>query len=116
MKWKFKQQHSFDERKFESSNILSKYPDKIPLIIQKAPNSNIGDLDKHKFLIPYEVTIAQFIWVLRQRLQLGKNKAIYLFVNKTLPQSSALVGEVYNQHHDEDGFVYCMYSGENTFG
>lgn len=55
------------------------------------------------------MTIAQFIWVLRQRLQLGKNKAIYLFVNKTLPQSSALVGEVYNQHHDEDGFVYCKF-------
>lgn len=86
------------------------------VIIQKAPHSSIGDLDKNKFLVPYEVTVAQFIWILRQRLRLNPNKAIYLFVNKTLPQSSALMGEIYNQLHDQDGFVYAMYSGENTFG
>lgn len=29
---------------------------------------------------------------------------------------SALIGELYSQHKDEDGFIYIMYSGENTFG
>lgn len=26
------------------------------------------------------------------------------------------MGELYTQHKDEDGFIYVMYSGENTFG
>jgi len=30
--------------------------------------------------------------------------------------SSASVGEVYEEHKDEDGFLYVQYSGENTFG
>ena len=66
-------------------------------------------VSNHQFFAPLlpAVTIAQFIWILRQRLKLSKNKAIYLFVNKTLPQSSALIGEIYSQHQDEDGFVYC---------
>lgn len=31
-------------------------------------------------------------------------------------QNSALIGELYQQFRDEDGFIYIMYSGENTFG
>lgn len=30
--------------------------------------------------------------------------------------NSASVGEVYEEHKDEDGFLYVQYSGENTFG
>ena len=30
--------------------------------------------------------------------------------------SSASMGQIYEDHHDEDGFLYIAYSGENTFG
>ena len=33
-----------------------------------------------------------------------------------LSLASALIGELYQQFRDEDGFIYIMYSGENTFG
>ena len=26
------------------------------------------------------------------------------------------MGEIYQQHRDEDGFLYMAYGGENTFG
>lgn len=78
---------TLEQRKRESRQILLKYPDRVPVVVQRAPNSALVDLDKHKFLVPYEVTVAQFMWILRQRLTLGHNKAIYIFVNKTLPQS-----------------------------
>lgn len=55
----------------------------LQVIVQKAPHTNLLDLDKHKFLVPYDVTVAQFMWILRQRLTLSPNKAIYLFVNRT---------------------------------
>ena len=29
---------------------------------------------------------------------------------------SASMGQVYEEHKDEDGFLYIAYSGENTFG
>ena len=29
---------------------------------------------------------------------------------------SVSVGEIYEEHKDEDGFLYVQYSGENTFG
>ena len=43
-------------------------------------------------------------------------QAIFIFVNNTLPPTAALMSTVYEQHRDEDGFMYMMYSGENTFG
>ncbi|KAI1285159.1 Gamma-aminobutyric acid receptor-associated protein-like 2 [Halotydeus destructor] len=116
MHWKFKETYTLDHRKQESASILHKYPDRVPIVVQKAPHSNLVDLDKHKFLVPYDVTVAQFMWILRQRLTMSPNKAIYLFINRTLPQSSALLGELYARYKDEDGFLYVMYSGENTFG
>ena len=29
---------------------------------------------------------------------------------------SATMGAIYEEHKDEDGFLYIAYSGENTFG
>ena len=33
-----------------------------------------------------------------------------------LARSAALMSDVYEDHKDEDGFLYITYSGENTFG
>lgn len=116
MKWKFKEELSFDERKAESTKIHAKYGDRIPVIVQKAARSNIPSIDKLKFLVPSDITVAQFMWIIRKRIQLAPEKAIFLFVGKVLPQSSANMGSIYKQYADEDGFLYIVYSGENTFG
>ena len=37
---------SLEERKNESIRIKGKYPDRIPVIVEKSPGSNIPDIDK----------------------------------------------------------------------
>jgi GABA(A) receptor-associated protein len=66
--------------------------------------------------VPRDLTIGQFIYVIRKRLRLPAEKAIYLFCCGNIPASSALVHSVYEQYKDEDGFLYITYSGENVFG
>ena len=52
-----------------------------------------------------------------QRIKLAPEQAIFLFVSSgTLPPSVATLQSVYDQHRDEDGFLYMTYSGENFFG
>ncbi|XP_060589708.1 gamma-aminobutyric acid receptor-associated protein-like 2 [Ruditapes philippinarum] len=116
MKFKFKEEHTFDQRKAESTKIRDKYPERIPVIVERDPKSQIQDIDKRKFLVPNDISVAQFMWIIRKRIQLPSEKAIFLFVEKVLPQSSASMGQVYEEHKDEDGFLYIAYSGENTFG
>ncbi|KAJ8302792.1 hypothetical protein KUTeg_019188 [Tegillarca granosa] len=105
-----------EQRKAESTKIKDKYPERIPVIVEKDPKSQIHDIDKRKFLVPNDISVAQFMWIIRKRIQLPSEKAIFLFVGKVLPQSSASMGQVYEEHKDEDGFLYIAYSGENTFG
>uniref|UniRef100_A0A3B3Q8H4 GABA type A receptor associated protein like 2 n=1 Tax=Paramormyrops kingsleyae TaxID=1676925 RepID=A0A3B3Q8H4_9TELE len=87
MKWMFKEDHSLDHRCVESAKIRSKYPDRVPVIVEKVSGSQIVDIDKRKYLVPSDITVAQFMWIIRKRIQLPSEKAIFLFVDKTVPQS-----------------------------
>lgn len=116
MKWLFKQEHSLDSRREESQKIRRKYPDRIPVVVEKVSNSSIPDIDKRKFLVPSDLTVAQFMYIIRKRIQLAPEKAMFLFVNRMLPTTSSTMGIIYDEHKDEDGFLYIAYSGENTFG
>jgi GABA(A) receptor-associated protein len=118
MKSNFKQKNSFTDRYNESITILTKYPERIPVIVERATNSSndCPDIDKNKYLVPKELTIGQFIFVIRQRMNLPAEKAIFLFVNGIIPSTSSAFSTIYNNHKDEDSFLYITYSFENTFG
>lgn len=67
--------------------------------------------------MPSDLTIGQFMWVIRKRIKLAPEQAIFLFVaSGTLPPSVVTLQAVYDQHKAEDGFLYMTYSGENFFG
>jgi len=87
MKWQFKEDHTLDQRQQESNKIRQKYPDRIPVIVQKVEGSQIEKIDKRKYLVPADITAAQFMWIIRKRINLPSERAIFLFVDKMVPQS-----------------------------
>eukprot|EP00249_Psilotum_nudum_P018112 c26643_g3_i2 orf=483-860(+) len=112
----FKQEHPLEKRQSEAARIRDKYPDRIPVIVERAEKSDIPDIDKKKFLVPADLTVGQFVYVIRKRIKLSPEKAIFIFVKETLPPTAAMISAIYEEHRDEDGFLYVTYSGENTFG
>ena len=76
------------------------------------------DTDKHKYLVPRDLTVGQFIYVVRKRIHLPPNSALFLFVGEhnTLLPNSAYMDEIYDRYKNLDGFLYIMYSKENVFG
>ena len=66
--------------------------------------------------MPVDLSVGQFVYVIRKRIKLPSEKAIFIFVNDILPPTAALISTVYEEHKDDDGFLYVLYSGENTFG
>lgn len=105
-----------EKRKSEAERIRAKYPDRVPVICEKADRSDIPDIDKKKYLVPADLTVGQFHYVIRKRIQLAPEKALFLFCSNTIPPNAALMSTVYEEQKDEDGFLYVQYSGESTFG
>jgi GABA(A) receptor-associated protein len=146
---------TLEKRLAESQRIRAKYPDRIPVIVERAANRTaVPQIDKNKFLVPSDLSVGgcernarqaagrgardktrpflpshaslaraalhctplrtrsragQFIYVIRKRLSLTADKALFIFISNTLPPTSMLMREVYALHADAaDGFLYVM--------
>nr|CAH7724583.1 unnamed protein product [Callosobruchus chinensis] len=105
-------------RKEEVLAIRNRFPTKIPVIVQKFYKENhLPNLDKSKFLVPQEITMSQFQTIIRNRIRLSKNQALYLLVNnRSMMSQSLTLAEVYAEHADSDGFLYVTYASQEVFG
>eukprot|EP01124_Arcella_intermedia_P019930 TRINITY_DN27304_c0_g1_i1.p1 TRINITY_DN27304_c0_g1~~TRINITY_DN27304_c0_g1_i1.p1 ORF type:complete len:129 (-),score=35.04 TRINITY_DN27304_c0_g1_i1:52-438(-) len=119
----FKQEHPFEKRVEVAEKIRSKYPDRIPVIVEKSPRSDAPPIEKKKFLVPQDITVGKFMFEIRKHMPMLKPEdSIFLFVQDkkekqdVLPTSSESMSVIYEKHRDDDGFLYITYSGENTFG
>ncbi|KAL9555219.1 hypothetical protein PS6_002991 [Mucor atramentarius] len=86
----FKSRHSFDARLKESKRILSKYPDRIPIICEKVEGNNIARMAKQKYLIPSDICLGQFIYSIRKHIRLSEEKAIYTYIGGNIPAVSGI--------------------------
>jgi GABA(A) receptor-associated protein len=49
-------------------------------------------------------------------MSLPAEKALFIFVNNTIPISSSTLAELYAQHGSSTGYLNIVYAGESTFG
>lgn len=112
----FKEEFTFDERLQESREIIAKYPDRVPVVVERFARCDLPVMEKKKYLVPRDMSVGQFIHILGVRLHLSPGKALFVFVKNTLPQTASLMDSVYEEYKDEDGFLYMCYSSEKTFG
>ena len=97
--------------------IFKKYPDRIPVCVYKNKGSNAPDIDKEKYLVPGDLTVGQFLYVIRKRIKLKPEEALYIYFNGNLVNTGVTIKEVYYTHKDKDDeMLYALYATENTFG
>tara|TARA_Y100000996_G_C22378521_1_gene584071 strand:+ start:401 stop:751 length:351 start_codon:yes stop_codon:yes gene_type:complete len=116
MESNFKKKNSFEKRNTESKTIISKYPGRLPIIVEKHNSCELISIDKNKYLVPKEMTVSQFIFIIRKRINLESNQSLFVTVGGRLVSSNLLISEIYSQYKDKDGFLYFIYTSENTFG
>ena len=104
----------------EIEAIMKKYPDRVPVYVRKSPTckSDLNDLEKHKYLIPTDMTMGSFLCVIRKHIKISPTQAIFIFVAKknVLVPNSSMFGELYNTHKEDDLMLHLDYTSENTFG
>jgi GABA(A) receptor-associated protein len=112
----FKNNIPFEKRKTECNGVLKRYPDRIPCIIEMSKRCTFNRPEKTKFLIPQNLSIGQLQYVIRKRIKLSPDLAMFMFINNVLIPSSEELQRVYQEHKDEDGFLYVVITSESTFG
>ena len=100
----------------ETTRIRAKYPERVPIIVKKAEGSTLKDIDKNKYLAPVDMTLSQFIVIIRKRIKIEADKAIFIFIENILPPLTSTMAYLYDNMKNEDGFLYIYYNGESTFG
>ena len=102
----------------------------LQVIVEKAPKARVGDLDKKKYLVPSDLTVGQFYFLIRKRIHLRPEDALFFFVNNVIPPTSATMGALYqvrkcnHQRADKDHFdgfsvrlqyLQCISNGDTAF-
>ena len=114
---KYRKNVPFDDRKLKAAVILKQHPDRIPVVVECSDKLHeLHPLKKNKFIVPHELTLAQFMFIIRKHMKLDPAHAIFVFINNKLNPSTSIVGELYPHNKDEDGFMYLDVFHESTFG
>lgn len=118
MKRRYKDLYTFEERRAESERVMRKFPDRIPIICERAlfAKPDCPYIDKSKYLVPRDLIVGQLMYVLRKRLKLEPHQALYLFAGTMLPCNVLRIDALHHLQKDDDQFLYLTYSLENTFG
>jgi len=110
---------SLVERKTMGDLIRRQYPDRIPIIIDRS--RDIPKLDKYKYLVPDNITIPEFLHVLRKRLHLSAEKALFVVIKHengymSYPTGTESLRDIYFTSKGEDHFLRVLIQSESTFG
>jgi hypothetical protein len=124
---KFQEDHDLAKRSQICHSIISKYPERIPVIVETTTDSyrkgvnRVIQLNKTKYLCPNELSYAGFVFELRKHIKnLNSTEAIFLFIvtpNRLyLPNASQPMSEIWNLYRQEDMFLYFYVCLENCYG
>ena len=136
----YKDRVSFEDRVKEAEDSKSRYPNKVPLVIERHKSEkylpemdkvNIGDFDlsltfcflQIKWLVPQEMSLAQLSGVIKQRLELPPQADQQLFLliqspelGPSIPSLLSSVSSLHSSYSNTDGFLYLHYSSQEAYG
>jgi GABA(A) receptor-associated protein len=113
----FKNKHPLLERKNTSEKIMRKYPNHIPVIVERHPSSSLEHISHRKWLVPNEKSFAEFSYQVRNKIgSLNPTEALFFFASDKMVPNGQTMEQTYQKCKSEDGFLYVWYKEESTFG
>ncbi|CAD8204738.1 unnamed protein product [Paramecium pentaurelia] len=114
----YKDSHNLEERKKRVQEQLAKYPEMIPIIVEKIPGCKLPQLQKVKFLVNSSFSFNEFKNTIKKKLNLDeKTSTLFMYCGKSLMNEHDKLRNIYDQYKDpDDGFLYLQYADAETFG
>jgi microtubule-associated protein 1 light chain len=98
--------------------IKQQYPGYIPIIVRTRKNDKGIVLTKSKFLVTNEITLAQFLIILRKKISdIKSTESIFLLIDNTMVPVTLTMASIYKEKRDNDtNMLFITVCKENTFG
>jgi hypothetical protein len=110
-----KKRYTSSKRKKISCKLKKSNPNRIPVIIEHSITGKVA-----RFLIPDNAQLSMLLFHARKTLcgNIEIQKAIWILTanEEIIPCTNSIVGDLYDTHGDQDGFLYLWLSEENAFG
>lgn len=111
---RFRNSQTTSQKQSTVQSLRLKYPEKIPVIIEAHQDIS---LDKVKYLVPLDLLVYQFFYVIRKRLNFDESTSLFMFTeDNTLLKGSDSLSCIYNKYKNEDGFLYFKIVKEKSYG
>jgi len=93
--------------------LMEKYPDRVPI---KVFTKDHMDLQRTKFLVPLELTLGNFLGIIRKYLRCVENyEALYIFIGGKLYPNTFTISKIWEDQASKY-FLSAIVAKENTFG
>jgi hypothetical protein len=117
----FIDKNTIERRRQLFSELQSKHPDKVPIVVEKAPGSRINvspEFLSKRYLVPHTVTLSVFIQSVRSTLKIPPHESIWItttFGKNVLCNLRVPMVEFYKLYKNNDGFLYLQIREQNVF-
>lgn len=112
---RFREIAPLEKRKEVVSTLARKYPHCVPVMVEYV-GCKIRKDASNKYLVAADYPLTALIPKIRKCIELSAGESIFIFANKSLLSISTNMSLIYNQHKDDDGFLYLTVCKENSFG
>ncbi len=112
-----------NQNKNKIETLLKKYPNRVPIVISsRSINLKENNTNNTNFIVPSNITIAEFLIILRKRIKIYNEEAIFMFVIDNITKkdimvpSSSTIDSLYSQYKDENLILNLYVEKESVFG
>ena len=108
----------FETRTSKLDRLLQTSPSKVPIIFEKHAKAKMStEKPDIKFISDRNIKLGFFIEQVRAILTLNEEDALYFSCgNSSVLSPDVVIGELYEKHKEEDGYLYIQFSEISSFG
>ena len=115
--FEYKDNYDIETRKKKSEELLKKYPNRVPVVLETSPNSHLKKLQKKHYLLPKNRKFFDFHIGVRKLFELSNEQSLFLISNHHILNTDRTIGEIYNLFKDkEDNILYIHIYDEIIYG
>lgn len=95
---------------------LFKHPGLVPVEVVHEQGSSDKKLGTYKYLVQPDMSMGQFMSMLRARLKIDATEGVFLMVGDVLAKNSSTMQDLYALHQDSDNILVITVAKERVFG